>query len=110
MKLKKYISLGLASLCCVWATSCLGDLDQEPILDKSSSSIHNEADCQSFLAKIYSGFGLSGNSSDTNVEPDLQGGDQGSLVFSADCSPCNCSLPMKRSGTGRTKVLWSYAS
>ena len=81
MKLKKYISLGLASLCCVWATSCLGDLDQEPILDKSSSSIHNEADCQSFLAKIYSGFGLSGNSSDTNVEPDLQGGDQGSLVF-----------------------------
>ena len=31
MKLKKYISLGLASLCCVWATSCLGDLDQEPI-------------------------------------------------------------------------------
>lgn len=82
MKLKKYISLGLASLCCVWATSCLGDLDQEPILDKSSSSIHNEADCQSFLAKIYSGFGLSGNSSDTNVEPDLQGGRPGFAGFS----------------------------
>lgn len=81
MKLKKYISLGIASLCCVWATSCLGDLDQEPILDKSSQSIHNAADCQAFLAKIYSGFGLSGNSSDPNVEPDLQGGDQGSLVF-----------------------------
>ena len=46
MKLKKYISLFIASCSCVWATSCLGDLDQEPILDKSSASIHNEVDCQ----------------------------------------------------------------
>lgn len=81
MNFKKYIVSGAVLLCGLGMTSCLGDLDQEPKLDKSSNSIHNEADCQSFLAKIYSGFGLSGNSSDASVEPDLQGSDQGALVF-----------------------------
>lgn len=81
INIKKYISVGFASLCLLATTSCLGDLDQEPILDKSESTINNPGDCMSFLAKIYSGFGLSGNSSNTDIEPDLQGGDQGSLVF-----------------------------
>ena len=82
--LKTYISLGFASLL-LMTTSCLGDLDQEPKLDKSSQSINNAEDCQSFLAKIYSGFGISGNvgpgSNEAKDEPDLQGDDQGSLVF-----------------------------
>lgn len=80
ISIKKQILLGVFSLCLV-TTSCIGDLDQEPILDKSGQSIYNEADCQSFLAKIYSGFGLSGNQGPSGVEPDLQGDDQGSLVF-----------------------------
>lgn len=77
--IKKYISLGLVSLCFL-STSCLGDLDQMPPLDKSSESINNPEDCLSFLAKIYSGFGLSSNKG-PNGEDDLQGDDQGSLVF-----------------------------
>lgn len=81
LNIKKYISVSFASLCLLATTSCLGDLNQEPILDKSESSINNPGDCMSFLAKIYSGFGLSGNSSNTDIEPDLQGGDQGALVF-----------------------------
>ncbi|MDH6535338.1 RagB/SusD family nutrient uptake outer membrane protein [Parabacteroides sp. 52] len=78
--MKIYLSL-LFSCLFLMTTSCIGDLDQEPPLDKSSQSIHNEADCQSFLAKIYSGFGLSGNVGPSGDEPDLQGDDQGSLVF-----------------------------
>lgn len=81
INIKKYLSVSFASLCLLTTSSCLGDLDQEPILDKSEASINNPQDCMSFLAKIYSGFGLSGNSSNTDIEPDLQGGDQGSLVF-----------------------------
>lgn len=83
MNFKKYI-YGLLGVCLIM-TSCLNDLDQEPKLDKSNQSIINEEDCMSFLAKIYSGFGLSGNvgpgGPDADQEPDLQGGDQGSLVF-----------------------------
>lgn len=81
INIKKYALVSFASLCLLATTSCLGDLDQEPILDKSEATINNPADCMSFLAKIYSGFGLSGNSSNTDIEPDLAGGDQGSLVF-----------------------------
>lgn len=64
-------------------TSCIDDLDQEPKLDKSEQTIVNEEDCLSFLAKIYNGFGLSGNigPGGPNDQPDLQGDDQGSLVF-----------------------------
>ncbi|MDL2255547.1 RagB/SusD family nutrient uptake outer membrane protein [Parabacteroides sp. OttesenSCG-928-G06] len=79
-KYKIYLSI-LFSCLFLATTSCIGDLDQEPPLDKSGQSIHNEADCQSFLAKIYSGFGLSGNVGPSGDEPDLQGDDQGSLVF-----------------------------
>ncbi|MDH6359283.1 RagB/SusD family nutrient uptake outer membrane protein [Parabacteroides sp. PF5-9] len=83
-KYKKYIAWGIASLCLTF-TACIGDLDQEPKLDKSGQSIYNEADAQSFLAKIYNGFGLSGNvgpgGNGIADEPDLQGDDQGSLVF-----------------------------
>lgn len=82
--LKTYLFVGLSFLF-LTTTSCIGDLDQEPPLDKSNQSINNETDCQSFLAKIYSGFGLSGNTgpggNDAKDEPDLQGDDQGSLVF-----------------------------
>lgn len=82
--LKKYIFLSLMGMG-LMITSCLDDLNQEPKLDKSSQSIINEEDCRSFLAKIYCGFGLSGNTGpgggDAIDEPDLQGGDQGSLVF-----------------------------
>lgn len=84
MNIRKYISLGAIFLCML-STSCIGDLDQIPPLDKSSESIINQQDCLSFLAKIYSGFGLSGNKgpggSDATDQPDLQGPDQGSLVF-----------------------------
>ena len=80
---KKYISVGVVALFLM--TSCLDDLNQVPPLDKSSETVVNPTDCQSFVAKIYSGFGLSGNvgpgGGDPNQEPDLQGGDQGSLVF-----------------------------
>jgi len=77
--IKKYISLGMLSLSLLSA-SCISDLDQLPPLDKSSESVNNPEDCLSFLAKIYSGFGLSSNIG-PNGEDDLQGGDQGSLVF-----------------------------
>ncbi|NDV82851.1 RagB/SusD family nutrient uptake outer membrane protein [Bacteroides sp. 51] len=80
MNLKKYILLSLIGVG-LMVTSCLDDLDQEPKLDKSNQTVINEDDCRSFLAKIYSGFGLSGNQGPSGVEPDLQGDDQGSLVF-----------------------------
>lgn len=82
LNLKIYILLSFIGVG-LTVTSCLDDLNQEPKLDKSNQSIVNEEDCISFLAKIYSGFGLSGNigPGSQDDEPDLQGGDQGTLVF-----------------------------
>ncbi|MBR8720626.1 Starch-binding protein SusD [Bacteroides pyogenes] len=79
--IKKYVLVGAAFFGLTAVTSCLGDLDQEPILEKGQSAIHNEEDCRMFLAKIYSGFGLSGNVGPSGGVQDLQGPDQGSLVF-----------------------------
>lgn len=62
--------------------SCLNDLDQFPPKDKSEGSVVNEQDAMAFLAKIYSGFGLSGNKGPADDhDRDLQGPDQGALVF-----------------------------
>ena len=64
-------------------TSCLDDLDQEKPNNSNVDDVINEEGAKSFLAKIYSGFGLSSNVGGTDEEPDLDidGIDQGSLVF-----------------------------
>lgn len=80
LNIKKYVFVGAAILC-LSTSSCINDLDQNPIIDKGQSEIINESDCQSFLAKIYSGFGLSGNVGPSGGVQDLQGPDQGSLCF-----------------------------
>jgi len=62
----------------------MDDLDQTNPKSSGTTDILNESDCKSFLAKIYSGFGLSSNIGPTG-EDDLptfnDDGDQGSLVF-----------------------------
>lgn len=66
-------------------TSCLDDLNQVPPTDKSKNDILNEDGCKSMLAKIYTGFGLTGikgpNGDYAAGEADLEGGDQGSRAF-----------------------------
>ena len=71
LNIKKYVFVGAAILC-LSTSSCINDLDQNPIIDKGQSEIINESDCQSFLAKIYSGFGLSGNVGPSGGVQDLQ--------------------------------------
>ena len=61
-------------------TSCLDDLNQIDPRDENVTEIYNENVCNAFLAKIYSGFGTSGNSGDGG-DNDLTGDDQGSLVL-----------------------------
>jgi SusD family. len=63
-------------------TACLDDLDQEKPNNEDITDIINEEGAKSFLAKIYSGFGLSSNQGPSE-ENDLTAtdGDQGALVF-----------------------------
>ena len=66
----------------VLLSSCLDDLNQTKPNDEAVTDIVNEAGAQAFLAKIYSGFGLSGNQG-PDGENDLSSpdGDQGTMVF-----------------------------
>lgn len=63
-------------------SSCLDDLDQDKPNNEDITNIINEEGARSFLAKIYSGFGLSSNQGPAD-ENDLTAtdGDQGALVF-----------------------------
>ena len=99
LNIKKYVFVGAAILC-LSTSSCINDLDQNPIIDKGQSEIINESDCQSFLAKIYSGFGLSGN----EVFKTFRVRIRVLYVSCADCCPLSYTLPMKPFGTGKTKV------
>ena len=90
LNIKKYVFVGAAILC-LSTSSCINDLDQNPIIDKGQSEIINESDCQSFLAKIYSGFGF-------RVRIRVL------YVSCADCCPLSYTLPMKPFGTGKMKV------
>ena len=103
LNIKKYVFVGAAILC-LSTSSCINDLDQNPIIDKGQSEIINESDCQSFLAKIYSGFGLSGNVGPSGGVQDLQGPIRVLYVSCADCCPLSYTLPMKPFGTGKMKV------
>lgn len=68
--------------CLLFLPSCLGDLDQEKPNNEDVTEIINEEGAKSFLAKIYSGLGLSSNQGPAD-ENDLTAsdGDQGALVF-----------------------------
>lgn len=81
-KVFTYLFLSLGSLTYM---SCLDDLNQTPLTDLSKGDVLNEAGCRSMLAKIYTGFGLTGikgpNGEYNQQEADLEGGDQGSRAF-----------------------------
>ncbi|HAC22423.1 MAG TPA: RagB/SusD family nutrient uptake outer membrane protein, partial [Porphyromonadaceae bacterium] len=79
-KIKKLFWLSIISL--VIFPSCINDLDQEKPNNEDVTNIINEQGARAFLAKIYSGFGLSSNQGPAD-ENDLTApdGDQGSLVF-----------------------------
>ncbi len=103
LNIKKYVFVGAAILC-LSTSSCINDLDQNPIIDKGQSEIINESDCQSFLAKIYSGFGLSGNVGPSGGVQDLQGPDRVLMFPARTAVPSSYTLPMKPFGTGKMKV------
>ena len=44
LNIKKYVFVGAAILC-LSTSSCINDLDQNPIIDKGQSEIINESDC-----------------------------------------------------------------
>lgn len=83
----KYIKLACIGIVCgsFLFSSCLDDLDKFPPSDKNKEDILNESGCISFMAKIYTGFGLTGikgpNGDYVKGEADLEGGDQGSRAF-----------------------------
>lgn len=79
-KIKKLFWLSIISLAIF--PSCINDLDQEKPNNEDVTNIINEQGARAFLAKIYSGFGLSSNQGPAD-ENDLTApdGDQGSLVF-----------------------------
>lgn len=83
--INKYIKLALTSLLLgslILLPSCLGDLNQSEPNNEDITDIINEEGARAFLAKIYSGFGLSSNKGPAE-ENDLTSpdGDQGSMVF-----------------------------
>ena len=47
LNIKKYVFVGAAILC-LSTSSCINDLDQNPIIDKGQSEIINESDCPVF--------------------------------------------------------------
>lgn len=79
-KYLRNITVGLIISLPLLLNSCLDDLNQTNPNDKSTTDVINEAEAKSFLAKIYTGFGYSGNKG-PDGENDLSGGDQGALVF-----------------------------
>lgn len=74
-----YILLLFAGLLC----SCIGDMDKVELGSNSSVSEmawQQPETYESFLAKIYAGFSLSGNSGPDGL-PDISNGDQGEATF-----------------------------
>ena len=71
-----FLSLGLLS-------SCVRDLDTEPLTDSiltPEDAWAGEGSYEQFAAKIYAGFSLSGNEGPAGM-PDINTGDQGEATF-----------------------------
>jgi starch-binding outer membrane protein, SusD/RagB family len=61
----------------LFASSCTDDLNQEPKYEITSASVYNDFDnYKPILAKLYSGFALTGSQGPTG-NPDIIGGDEG---------------------------------
>lgn len=78
---KIYLSI-LASLLFIFS-SCLGDLDTEPLTDNTllpEKAWEDPNAYEQFLAKIYAGLSLSGNEGPSGL-PDMNASDQGEATF-----------------------------
>jgi len=80
---KIYYFLTLSFSFLLTFTSCLGDLDTEPLSEKeltTEKAWKDPATYEEFVAKIYAGFALSGNQG-PNGNDDLTANDQGEATF-----------------------------
>lgn len=78
--MKRYIALSFVLL---MSAACVGDLDTEPATENLFSvdkAWSEPASYEEFLAKIYAGLALSGNSGSFG-DPDLSAADQGEATF-----------------------------
>ncbi|MCD8193845.1 MAG: RagB/SusD family nutrient uptake outer membrane protein [Tannerellaceae bacterium] len=84
-------------------TSCLNDLNTEPLTDNillPEKAWENEASYEQFLAKIYAGFSLSGNEAPSGM-PDISAEDQGESTF------LRSYWNLQQITTDETSMAWS---
>lgn len=80
---KIYSILTIVGCFSLMFTSCLGDLDTEPLTDSTllpDKAWEDPNSYEQFTAKIYAGFSLSGNEGPAG-KPDITAGDQGEATF-----------------------------